>query len=75
MAVSASTVADRIRVALDLYEVGENMLRQRLRQRLLLRGRPEASAQDVDAAIAAWLQRRPGAEHGDYPGPPSSRQL
>ncbi len=71
MAVSASTVADRIRVALDLYEVGENMLRQRL----LLRGRPEASAQDVDAAIAAWLQRRPGAEHGDYPGPPSSRQL
>jgi hypothetical protein len=66
----ASEVADRFRVALELYEVGENMLRQRLR-----RERPEASAQDIDVAIAAWLQRRSGAEHGDHPGPPSSRHL
>ncbi|MGH3909145.1 MAG: hypothetical protein ACRDTE_33955 [Pseudonocardiaceae bacterium] len=65
-----SKVADRFRVALELYEVGENMLRQRLR-----RERPGASAQDIDAAIAAWLQRRSGAEHGDHPGPPSSRHL
>ncbi len=70
MTVPASTVAARIRAALDLYEVGENMLRQRLQ-----RERPEASVQEIDAAIAAWLQRRPGAEHGDHPGPPSSRQL
>lgn len=70
MAVSASQVADRFRAALELYEVGENMLRQRLQ-----RERPEASAQDIDAAIAAWLQRRSGAEHGDHPGPPSARQL
>lgn len=70
MAVPASQAADRFRAALDLYEVGENMLRQRLR-----RERPEASAQDIDAAIAVWLQRRSGAEHGDHPGPPSSRQL
>jgi len=68
--VPGSQVADRFRVALDLYEVGETMLRQRLR-----RERPDASAQDIDAAIAAWLQRRPGAEHGDHPGPPSARQL
>lgn len=70
MAVSASQVAVRFRTALDLYEVGESMLRQRLR-----REHPDASAHDIDAAIAAWLQRRPGAEHGDYPGPRSSRQL
>ncbi|MDQ3886126.1 MAG: hypothetical protein M3308_03710 [Actinomycetota bacterium] len=63
-------LADRFRIALELYDVGENMLRQRLR-----RERPEASAEDIDAAIAAWLQRRSGAEHGDHPGPPSSRQL
>ncbi|MGH3940193.1 MAG: hypothetical protein ACRDTG_16490 [Pseudonocardiaceae bacterium] len=66
----ASQVADRFRAALELYEVGENMLRQRLR-----RERPDASAQDIDAEIAAWLQRRSGAEHGDHPGPPSARQL
>ncbi|MGQ0773855.1 MAG: hypothetical protein ACT4NY_05475 [Pseudonocardiales bacterium] len=65
-----SQVADRFRAALELYEVGEHMLRQRLR-----RERPDASAQDIDAKIAAWLQRRPGAEHGDHPGPPSARQL
>lgn len=70
MAVSASQVAARFRTALDLYEVGENMLRQRLRREL-----PDASARDIDAAIAAWLQRRSGAEHGDHPGPRSSRQL
>ncbi len=70
MAVPASQAADRFRAALELYEVGENMLRQRLR-----RERPDASARDIDAAIAAWLQRRPGAEHGDHPGPPSARQL
>jgi Rv0078B-related antitoxin len=68
--VLASQVADRFRIALELYEVGENMLRQRLR-----RERPEASMQDIDAAIAVWLQRRSGAEYGDHPGPPSSRQL
>jgi hypothetical protein len=68
--VPASLVADRIRAALELYDVGENRLRQRLR-----RERPEASAHDIDAAISAWLQRRSGAEHGDHPGPPSTRQL
>lgn len=61
---------DRFRATLELYEVGENILRQRLR-----RERPGASAEEIDAEIAAWLRRRPGAEHGDHPGPPSSRRL
>ncbi|MGQ0774599.1 MAG: hypothetical protein ACT4NY_09305, partial [Pseudonocardiales bacterium] len=41
-----SQVADRFRAALELYEVGEHMLRQRLRHE-----RPDASAQDIDAKI------------------------
>jgi hypothetical protein len=55
-----------MRTALDLYEVGEGMMRQQLRRR---RG-DEAAA---SAALNAWRQRRPGAEHGDGPGRPSTR--
>lgn len=62
--------AQRLRLALDLYEVGERMLRQRLR-----RERPDATPGEVEAEIAAWLRRRPGAEHGDHPGPRSTRRL
>lgn len=45
----ASEFADRFRATLELYEVGENLLR---------RERPGASAQDIDDEIAAWLRRR-----------------
>lgn len=61
-------VARRLRTALDLYEVGERMQRARLR-----RTRPDATAEEIDAEIRAWLRRRAGAEHGDFPGPPSPR--
>jgi hypothetical protein len=46
------------------------MLRSRLR-----RERPDADAAEIDAEIESWLQRRPGAEFGDFPGPPSTRRL
>lgn len=55
-----------MRTALDLYEVGERMLRQRLRRQL----GDEAAA---DRALSAWRHRRPGAEHVDGPGRPSTR--
>jgi hypothetical protein len=58
----------RLRTALDLYEVGERMHRMRLR-----RIRPQASAAEIEAEIRTWLGHRPGAEHGDFPGPPSRR--
>jgi L-rhamnose isomerase len=61
-------VARRLRTALDLYEVGERMQRARLR-----RTRPDATAEEIDVEIRAWLRRRAGAEHGDFPGPPSPR--
>lgn len=64
------TAADRLRAALEMYEVGEAMLRARLR-----RERPDASDDEIEAEVLAWLQRRPGAEFGDFPGPASDRRI
>jgi hypothetical protein len=60
--------AARLRTAFELYELGEQMLRQRLR-----REQPEITDAELDAAVGAWLRIRPGAEHGDAIGPPSDR--
>jgi Rv0078B-related antitoxin len=57
-----------MRLALDMYEVGEKLLRQRLR-----RERPTATSDDIDADVCAWLLRRPGAVYGDSAGRPSRR--
>lgn len=62
----AGPAAERLRTALDLYEVGERMMRQQLRRRL---GSEEAATE----ALRAWRRRRPGAEHGDSQGRPSTR--
>lgn len=59
--MSTETPAERMRMALDLYEVGEGMMRARL-----IRERPDADDAEIDAAILAWLQHRPGAEFGDF---------
>ncbi|HEU4350009.1 MAG TPA: hypothetical protein VFR35_19705 [Actinoplanes sp.] len=63
-----TAVAQRLRLALDMYEVGEQMLRQRLR-----RERPGASTSEIDAEVSAWLLNRPGATNGDSTGRPSHR--
>jgi len=55
--------AARLRTALDMFEFGESMMRERLR-----RERPHATDDEVARALAAWLRTRPGAEHGDSPG-------
>jgi hypothetical protein len=65
---SSDAAAERLGIALELYEVGERMLRQRLR-----RERPQATPDEIDVEVGRWLRRRPGAEHGDYPGPRSAR--
>lgn len=65
-----AAAAARLRAALEMFEVGEAMFRMRWR-----RDRPAASAAEIDAAVGAWLARRPGAEHGDFPGPRSKRRL
>lgn len=60
--------AARVRVALELHALGEQMLRSRLR-----RERPDITDAALDEAIRAWLRDRPGARHGDAVGPPSDR--
>lgn len=62
--MSTRSVADRMRAALDLFELGEKMLRQRLR-----RERPAATDAEIEDAVAVWRTTRPGAELGDAPGP------
>jgi hypothetical protein len=59
----AESSAERIRIAFELYELAEAMLRQGW-----VRRHPGASAEEVEAAVSAWLGRRPGADHGDCEG-------
>ncbi len=62
---SSQRAAERFQLALSLYELAENMLRQKLRRK-----HPEASAEEIDLRVAEWRLRRPGAEFGDGPGQP-----
>lgn len=57
--------AERMRLALELAELGEAMFRQRLR-----RDQPQLTQDEIDALVDAWRPRRPGAEHGDAQGRP-----
>lgn len=59
------TPADRLRIALDLFELGVTMMRQKLR-----REAPEATEQEIEERLKTWLEERPGAEHGDAEGRP-----
>lgn len=54
-------------LALELAEVAERMMRQNLRRR-----HPDATDAEIEAGVTEWLQRRPGAEHGDGVGRPVS---
>jgi Rv0078B-related antitoxin len=63
---SAETATERLRMAFELIDVAERMLRQRLR-----REQPDISEQALDEHINAWYARRPGAELGDGEGIPA----
>ncbi len=60
--------ATRLRIALELHDLGVRMQRQRLR-----REHPEWSDAELADAMRAWMRDRPGAEHGDATGTPSHR--
>ena len=64
---SAEALAMRLRMAFDLCELGESMRRAQLR-----REHPDATDEEIEARLVAWLQTRPGAEHGDAWGRPIS---
>lgn len=53
----------RYRLALDLFEAAEEIMRQNLRRRF-----PEAGPDEIEARLVAWLHERPGAESGDAVG-------
>ncbi|MCC6850658.1 MAG: hypothetical protein IT294_19380 [Deltaproteobacteria bacterium] len=59
----ATAIAERYRVALDLFEAGEQIMRQNLRRRF-----PSADTDEIEARLEAWLHTRPGAEGGDAVG-------
>jgi hypothetical protein len=56
-------VAERFRTTLALFELGETMLRQKLRRK-----HPQAADAEIEAHVREWLERRPGAEQGDGVG-------
>ena len=58
-----SRAESNFRLALELFELGEKMTRERLR-----RENPGASEAEIERLLVAWLQERPGAEFGDCPG-------
>lgn len=58
----------RMKMAFDLYETAEAIMRQNLRRRF-----PDASEAEIERRFVSWLHRRPGAEHGDGIGRPSRR--
>lgn len=64
----AEAMGRRLRLALDMYEVGEQMQRQRL-----LREHPDLTREAIEAEVQRWRLRRPGAEFGDAVGRPSQR--
>ena len=65
MAAREELIAERFRTTLALFELGEAMLRQKLKRKF-----PQASEAEIEARVREWLERRPGAEHGDAVGHP-----
>ena len=62
---SADLVAERLRTAFELCEMGESMRRAQLR-----REHPGVGDEEIERLLVAWLLTRPGAEHGDGWGRP-----
>jgi hypothetical protein len=63
MASSHSSIVESFRATLDLFQTGVDVMRQNLRRR-----HPDASDEELDRLVRAWLLERPGAESGDSAG-------
>jgi hypothetical protein len=62
---SDEIAAARLRTAFDLFHTGERMMRQNLKRR-----HPEATLEEIERRLRAWMSERPGAEQGDAAGRP-----
>jgi hypothetical protein len=63
--VPGETPTEKLRMAFELIDIAERMLRQRLR-----RESPGISDESIEQRVNAWYRRRPGAEFGDGEGIP-----
>jgi hypothetical protein len=63
--VGSQPAADRLRLALDLFGAGCDLMRQNLKR--LDSG---ASAAEIELRLARWLSSRPEAPEGDSAGRP-----
>lgn len=54
---------ERFEMAMELCELAESMLREKLR-----RTHPSRGEAEIEALITAWFSERPGAEQGDSEG-------
>ena len=61
---------EKLRAALELHEVGVALIRQNLRRR-----HPDEPDDTIERRLTKWLRTRPGTEHGDAAGRPSTRTL
>ena len=62
---AATTPAERLRIALEMFDEGVELMRHNLARR-----HPEKSEAEIERLLIAWLHERPGAENGDGSGRP-----
>jgi len=60
---SPERVVQNLQMALEMYGLGESMMRQKL-----CRSFPQASQDEIEMKLWEWLSHHPGAEKGDAPG-------
>lgn len=61
------TPGQRLRLALELFESGRELMRAKIK-----REQPGLSELELEQRLAAWVSARPGAEQGDSSGRPRS---
>ena len=69
-AVQKKAVEKRLRLALELFDAGCEMMWRNLR-----RAHPDASEAEIDEMFGEWLHKCPGAELGDAEGIPGKRRF
>ncbi len=63
--INDPAVRKRVQMAFELYEAAQLIMRQNLRRR-----NPNLDDAAIEALLAQWRRKRPGADHGDGVGRP-----